>query len=50
MKGWRTIVFNLATFAVSVAEVLPPKTAMYVLFGGNLVLRFLTTTPVGNKE
>lgn len=50
MKGWRTILFNVATAAVGFAEILPPKYALYTAIGGNVVLRFLTTTPVGRKE
>ena len=50
MKGWRTILFNVASVALMLTEVLPPKWAPYVVVGGNIVLRLITTTPVGRKE
>lgn len=50
MKGYRTIIFNLATPAVTLANILPPKAAAYTAIIGNAVLRVLTTTPIGEKE
>lgn len=53
MKGWKTIVFNLVTLALASPDVLaliPPEAALYVSVIGNLILRAVTTTPVGKKE
>lgn len=50
MKGWRTILFNVAMVVVAIAETLPPKTALYVTVVGNAVLRVITNTPVGSNK
>ena len=58
MKGWRTILWNVANAVVPVLEIvqstysipdefLPYWLAVYVV--GNVVLRLLTDTPVGRK-
>lgn len=58
LKGWRTIAFNVLNAAVAVAampevaNVLPPKVLPWVmLFAalGNMYLRKITTTPLGQK-
>lgn len=56
MKGWRTIVFNLAAGLVAVYELtsdqVPEEWKPYLLGAyivGNVVLRVVTTTPVGMK-
>ena len=58
LKGYRTIVFNVATVVVALAEmtdvfnVVAPGSGPTILLAvgiANLVLRFLTTTPVGSK-
>lgn len=58
MKGWRTIVFNVLSAGVAILEttevinVLPEKwtpVAMAGIAAANVVLRMLTTTPVGEK-
>lgn len=57
MKGWRTVIFNvvaIGTLAVTeYAELIPAAWLPYVAFGiaaANLVLRGVTTTPVGRKD
>lgn len=53
MKGFRTILFNIAMLALASPDILaliPPRAAVYVAAIGNLVLRVVTTTPVGRKE
>jgi len=53
MKGWKTIVFNLAMLAAATPDVLgliPPHVALYVIPLGNLILRAITTTPIGRSE
>lgn len=50
MKGWRTILFNVATLAASAGDLLPVKYAFYVVTVGNLVLRAFTTTSIGRSE
>lgn len=58
MKGYRTVLFNIAAAILPVLEMsgqdlgLTGQTlAIYTLLvtGGNLVLRMFTTTPVGKK-
>lgn len=57
MKGWRTVMFNIlgmATLAATseYAAVIPPKAQPYVALGitvGNIVLRTVTTTPIGQS-
>ena len=58
LKGYRTIVFNVATVVVALAEmtdvfnVVAPGSGPTILLAvgiANLVLRFLTNTPVGLK-
>jgi hypothetical protein len=65
LKGWRTIILNALIAAGMVAleivqyadgvpwrEVLPDQYALYVVIGVNvlnIVLRSITTTPVGRK-
>lgn len=55
MKGWRTIATNLAVLAVAAVshftelpEVSPAVVATIVALI-NVLLRFVTTTPVGDK-
>ncbi len=65
MKGWRTVLLNLACMAVLMTDYLlgasgiwpqlldNPKHATAVVLGINLLniaLRFVTNTPVGKKE
>lgn len=59
MKGFRTVLFNVAAAVMPVIEVAGAdlgltgdKLAMYSLGVAmvNLVLRFFTTTPVGKPE
>ena len=56
LKGYRTVIFNVATVVASLAEltnlidVVSPGSGPLVLLAvgvANLVLRYLTTTPVG---
>ena len=46
MKGWKTVLFNVATIAVQVGGILPPKYSIYALAAGNLILRAFTDTPI----
>lgn len=65
LKGWRTIAFNVALAAAAVFEYLAastgivervisdPKQGALVVLGVsivNVLLRFITTGPVGKKE
>lgn len=56
MKGWKTIVFNIISAIILVAETygvgfgLDPQTIAYIALIGNFVLRFFTTTPVGKSK
>lgn len=60
MKGYRTILFNIGGIAVlgaltQLASVdwtmwVSPNEAMIIVFGINTALRFVTKTPVGQKE
>lgn len=59
MKGYRTIIFNVLTMAVPVLSltewmaVIPAQhTAYWLLFVAvaNVLLRLITSTPVGEKE
>lgn len=60
MKGWRTVVFNVVTILVGIAAnnsaelqaIAPWFTAdllVKINVVGNLILRVLTTTPVGRS-
>jgi hypothetical protein len=59
LKGYRTVLFNIATILVSVAELTdiinllaPEYTPVLLLVAGigNLLLRYLTDTPIASKE
>ena len=58
MKGWRTILFNVLGMVTVVAtsdyaQVIPQRAMPWIGLGigvGNLVLRSVTTTPIGQKE
>lgn len=59
LKGYKTIIFNVATIIAALAEmtdlisvVAPGSEATVLLAVGvaNLVLRYLTTTPVGTSS
>jgi uncharacterized membrane protein YccF (DUF307 family) len=58
MKGWRTVLFNvmgMVTVAATsdYAAIIPPKALPYIGLGvgiGNIVLRSVTTTPIGQSE
>ena len=53
MKGWRTVVFNVAVLALGSPDLLaliPQNIAVYVSVFGNLILRAITTTPLGKKS
>ena len=56
LKGYRTVIFNIATVVVALAEmtdvfnVVAPGSGPIILLAvgvANLVLRYLTTTPIG---
>ena len=58
LKGWRTILFNALSFAVLLLAmpefiaVLPPEWVPWAALGnvlGNMALRYVTTTPMGQK-
>ena len=58
LKGYKTIVFNLLASVVPLLELTEIKAIvpddqmplyMFVVAGVNLLLRYLTTTPVGKK-
>ena len=58
LKGWRTIAFNALNAMVAiaampeVADVLPPEVLPWVMLFtalGNMYLRKITTTPLGQK-
>ena len=57
-KGWRTLVFNILSAAVPVVsltewwDVFPPSYLPYWMLAvavANVVLRMMTTTPVGQR-
>lgn len=59
LKGYRTAIFNFATIIAALAEVMdvinlvsPDHTGLALLAVGiaNLVLRYLTDTPIGSAE
>ena len=53
MKGWKTVLFNVGMMVVASPDILamlPPRAAVYVGVIGNLVLRAVTTTPIGKGE
>ncbi len=53
MKGWRTVLFNVAVTAAGSPELLaliPPKHAVWVGLFGNLFLRAITNSPIGRAE
>ena len=53
MKGWRTIAFNVVSGLIALAQtatgknVIPEEYLALAVVVGNVVLRILTTTPVG---
>ena len=61
MKGWRTVAFNLIMGAVMAWNILEPEKAIEldeqtvntllttIWTVGNIVLRAITTTPIGTK-
>jgi hypothetical protein len=52
-KGWRTVLFNIALAAAGSPEVLAlltPEQALYVGLIGNVLLRSVTSTPIGQSE
>lgn len=57
LKGWKTTIFNIAVILAGLAEyidlinmIAPEYTPLVLLVVGvaNLVLRYLTDTPIGN--
>lgn len=58
MKGFRTVLFNIVSIAALVSStemvgLIPPQAQPWIaLTGGvgNIVLRSMTTTPIGQKE
>jgi len=56
MKGWRTIAFNVGSALIfllgwePLTQWLEPKTIVLLVGGMNLLLRFVTTGPVGEKK
>lgn len=59
MKGWRTIVFNVLAAIVPVLEltelraVIPADWLPWYMLGvvlANMALRYVTTTPVGQRS
>lgn len=57
MKGWKTLLFNVAAAVLTVvigfnwADALTsaPWVAPLIIAGANIALRFVTTTPVGQS-
>ena len=55
-KGWRTIAFNVLTGLTVflgwdfIAQLVDPKIIAEAIVVINLILRWLTTTPVGNPQ
>lgn len=58
LKGWRTVLFNVVTVFVAGAQMVDPSlfgpqglavTALINAFG-NMILRALTSTPVGQSR
>lgn len=57
IRGYRTVAINVVTLVVLVAtaltgQITDPVTLRYIAGGlavGNVILRFLTTTPVGGN-
>ena len=52
-KGWKTVVFNAAMLALASPDVLaliPAEVAVYVSVFGNIILRAITSTPIGRNE
>lgn len=59
MKGWRTVLWNLANAVVATLEAaeaqysIPDDWRVYWIIAfitGNLILRYLTNTSIGAKE
>ena len=53
LAGWKTVIFNFGMLALASPDLLslfPPRAAIYVTVIGNLLLRAVTTTPIGRKE
>jgi hypothetical protein len=59
MKGYRTIIFNVLAMLVPIFSltewhaILPPEWSAYWMLAvgvGNVILRSITTTPVGRRE
>lgn len=59
MKGWRTVGFNVATVILAILAapefqaVLPEgweRWALMAVAVGNIILRAVTTTPMGHKR
>mgnify|MGYP001606455809 FL=1 len=56
IKGWRTLGFNVLTavtgFLGTATEIpgLDPQTLLIINVIGNMLLRFITTGPVGTKK
>lgn len=58
LKGWRTTIFNFAVIVASFAEymeiisVASPQNAPLIILAigiANMVLRYMTTTPIASK-
>jgi hypothetical protein len=53
LKGWKTVAFNVATMAAALlawpglADIVAPQWIVVATGAANLVLRYLTTTPIG---
>lgn len=56
MKGWKTIAFNVVTGLIfllgwqPLTQWVDPQYIALAMGGLNLILRFVTTTPVGKPE
>jgi len=56
MKGWKTILFNVITFAlaglqaIDLTDIIPQNILALIIAFGNMVLRLFTSTPVGKSS
>jgi hypothetical protein len=53
MKGYKTVLFNTAMLALAspdLLSLLPPRVAIYATVFGNIILRAMTSTPIGQGE
>lgn len=51
MKGFKTLLFNIAMMAVTEgAHLVPMKYSVWIITIGNIILRAFTNTAIGRKE